>query len=71
MFVILEGQFQARGELGGETVVIPFEAGRRDRSAALFPDEAVRRDRPGGHGRPRPEISGFASFPNWCRKCRS
>lgn len=27
MFVILEGQLQARGELGGETVVIPIKAG--------------------------------------------
>src|SRR5271165_4694403 len=28
MFVILEGQMQARGELGGETVVIPVNAGQ-------------------------------------------
>jgi signal transduction histidine kinase len=27
MFVFLEGQFQVRGELGGETVVIPIKAG--------------------------------------------
>ncbi|HEX4001291.1 MAG TPA: ATP-binding protein [Candidatus Acidoferrales bacterium] len=27
MFVILEGQLQARGELGGETVVLPIKAG--------------------------------------------
>jgi signal transduction histidine kinase len=27
MFVILEGQTQARGEVGGETVVIPFKTG--------------------------------------------
>ena len=27
MFVFLEGQFQVRGELGGETVVIPINAG--------------------------------------------
>ena len=36
MFVVLEGQLQARGEIGGETVVIRDEARRRDRSAALF-----------------------------------
>ena len=27
MFVFLEGQFQVRGELGGETVVIPIKSG--------------------------------------------
>src|SRR5271163_390638 len=27
MFVFLEGQFQVRGELGGETVVIPIQTG--------------------------------------------
>src|ERR1700722_14729436 len=27
MFVVLEGQLQARGELGGEMVVIPMKAG--------------------------------------------
>ena len=28
MFVVLEGQFQARGELGGETIIITVEAGQ-------------------------------------------
>ena len=36
MFVILEGQLQARGEIGGETVVIADQAGQRHRSSALF-----------------------------------
>ncbi len=27
MFVVLEGQLQVRGELGGETVVIPIQTG--------------------------------------------
>ncbi len=43
MFVILEGQMQARGEMGGEIDRDSVEAGRRDRHAAVFQDEAVHR----------------------------
>ena len=35
MFVILDGQFQWRGEFGGETIMIPFQAGGRYRDAAI------------------------------------
>ena len=32
MFVVLEGELQMRGELGGEAVTIPLHAGRYQRS---------------------------------------
>ncbi len=67
MFVILEGQLQARGELGGETVVLPIVAGRRDRRAAIFKDEAVYRGRPRRHGRARAEFPS-SLFPELVQK---
>ena len=60
MFVVLEGQIQARGEIGGETVVISIEAGQRDRRAAIFPNEAVHRGRARAHRLPRPAIPRLA-----------
>ena len=42
MFVMLEGELQARGELGGETVVIPLEAGDVTGVLPFSQDEEVR-----------------------------
>ena len=41
MFVILEGQLEVRGDMGGDTVSFSLKAGQRDRSASLFKDEAI------------------------------
>ena len=60
MFVILEGQLQTRGELGGETIVISIEARGRDRHAALFQNEAIYGERAGGHRCARVAISLLA-----------
>ena len=60
MFVILEGQLQARGEIGGETVVIRDKAGRRDRRAAVFKNETVHHRLASGNGRPGPAFPHFS-----------
>src|SRR5882724_903348 len=59
MFVILEGQFQWRGEFAGETIIFSAKAGRNGR-AALFPDEGVHCNRSSCHRRPSSEIPGLA-----------
>ena len=53
MFVILEGQFQWRGEFGGDIVTASAKAGRRDWSAAFLANEAVHRNRSRCHRWPR------------------
>ena len=60
MFVILEGQLQARGELGGETFV--FNLGPGDVTGVLpfFQDEAVYGEWAGRDGQPRAAISCLA-----------
>ena len=60
MFVVLEGQLEARGEMGGETVVFSIDAGQRHRSASVFQDEAVPNERASRHRKPRPALSGGA-----------
>ena len=52
MFVVLEGQLQGRGELGGEIFVFTLDPGRHHRHASVFADEAIHRHRTGGHRRP-------------------
>ena len=42
MIIVLEGQMQMRGALGGEAVTIPLEPGDDHRTVALLADEGSR-----------------------------
>ena len=59
MFVILEGQLQARGEIGGETVVISMKPGD---VTGVLPFSRMKQFTVGARavtGRPRPAFSRF------------
>ena len=71
MFVVLEGQLQGRGEIGGETVTFTHGSGRRYRSAAVFEDEAVYGERPSSRPIAAPCDFRPRCFPIWCRRCRN
>ena len=71
MFVILEGQLQGRGDIGGETVCLPDEARRRHRRAALFSNEAIYGGRARHYRRDASCVFPPLSFPTWCRRCRN
>ena len=57
MIIMLEGQMQMRGALGGEAVSFPLEPGDDYRTVALLADEGSGVDRPGAYRRPYLEIS--------------
>ena len=60
MFVILEGQLELHGEMGGETVAFSHEGGRRYRNPSVFENEAIYGEWARRHRQPRLAISGGA-----------
>ena len=58
MFVLLEGQFQWRGEFGGDAVVLPASGGDVS-GVSLFKDEAIHGHGKGNYQWTSPQISVF------------
>ena len=67
MFVILEGQFQGRGEFGGETLFFTSKAGDVTGVLPFSRMKQLHGDRASDYGQPRPAISRFA-FPELMQK---
>jgi CRP-like cAMP-binding protein len=57
MFVILEGQLELHGDLGGETVAFSLQTGDVTGSASVFQDEAIYGEWPRNYRQPRPAFS--------------
>ena len=70
MFVLLEGEFQWRGELAGETVVLAVKSGE---ITGTLPFSRMKQY--GLTGRAMTEAGScdfrLRGFPSWCRECRS
>ena len=58
MFVLLEGQIVARGEINGETMVFTIDPGAVTGPTAFFTNEDLHAQHSCHHGRPHSAISG-------------
>lgn len=70
MFVLLNGEFQARGEMAGETLVLPLNAGQ---VTGLLPFSRMKQFTLGGRATTQGTVLRFPAplFRNWCRECRN
>ncbi len=68
MFVVLEGQFQARGEINGETFAFSRQGWRCDRRTALFANEDNSGDRTSSHSMAACLRFPSAQFPELVQK---
>ena len=71
MFVLLEGQLQARGEFAGETMIITVDAGQVTGRLPFSRMKTFTFGGPRADRLPHPAISRNRSFTNSCRKCPS
>ncbi len=71
MFVLLEGQLHARGDLGGQNVVFTFEPGDVGGRLPFSRMKIFTFTRARGTWKAGYCVSRRLSFRNWCSTCRS